>query len=201
MSNTPALPDQAYPIDSLDGYSSNGRTAGAPQEGGQSDVVRFLQAVLRYKWVVLIAIVIGAGGGFAAAKLVRPQYEAVGKIWVSDPRQSNSTLGPIREGALTESAGWVQLLKSFTVLDTVVLQRNLFVTVESPADQPLFASFGLKERFNTGTYRLNINADAKTYELATAEGSVVERGSAAAKLGDSRGFVWSPPASLWTASR
>src|SRR5262245_3187902 len=110
MSNIPAVPDPHGPIEPYNGAPFNGRTPAyaAPAEPGQLDVMRIIQAVYRYKWFVVAAFVVGAGAGVAASSLVKPQYEARGRIWIAESNNhGEGNQGPIREAPLLETFGWV----------------------------------------------------------------------------------------------
>jgi len=97
-----------------------GRYAPAPpgEDEGGINWSRYLSALVRYKWLVIVAL--GTVAGLVAARMVRPTYAAQAKIWVPAP-PAGSQGGPIRPAQLLSSAGWIELIKtSFVVLDDVV---------------------------------------------------------------------------------
>jgi capsular exopolysaccharide synthesis family protein len=204
MSNIPALPDPQGSIEPFaNGGQFNGRAPAyaPPAEAGALDIARLIQAVFRYKWFVVAALVLGAGAGLAASTFVKPHYEARGRIWIAESGgQDAGNQGPIREAPLLETYGWVQLLKSYAVLDSVVDKLKLFVTT-APADEPLFATFGLRDRFRVGSYRLTVNWNGTGYQLTTGDGQILENGPANSPVGATRGFLWTPPPATWTPNR
>ena len=165
----------------------------APPAGG-GDLVRFAMAVYRHKWLVLVLLAVGAAAGLAAARMVRPRYVAQGTVWIESTDRAAAAQGPIRSAELLQSYAWVELLKSYTVLDPVVRGERLYVEAASPADRAALATFSPGPRVRPGAYRLTVSADGRTWELATVEGRVVERGRAGEPVGARAGFAWSPPA-------
>src|SRR5439155_11389728 len=79
--------------------------------------------------------------GFGVARFVRPQYGAQATIWIDATERERwgqgQDRGPIRQGQLLDPQAWVDLLKSYVVLDQVVRDQRLFVSPESRADEPL----------------------------------------------------------------
>lgn len=170
-----------------------GYVEGRPPPAGTGDVVRLAAAVYRRKWWLLAALVAGLAGGVAVARLVHPQYAAQGTVWLETSERGGAAQGPIRTAELLQSYAWVELLKSYTVLDHVVRQERLFVQPGAAADAPLLASLALNERFVPGPYRLVGAADGG-WELYGAGGALVERGAAGTPAGARAGFALLPPA-------
>src|SRR3990172_1271990 len=121
--------------------------ASGPPPGAEGAVWhRYLASIRRYKWMVAAATVIGMGLGVAAARFVPPLYTAQATVWVQAPTQrpgQGADRGPIRQAELLTSAGWVDFLKSYVVLDPAIQRLQLYLTVEPPADSGLFVSFAL----------------------------------------------------------
>src|SRR5690242_17681931 len=113
------------PIEAAPGYAL------APVDGGGggeeepgTDPRRLLAAVLRYKWLVAAGGVLGAVAGFGMSRFKAPVYQAQATIWIepgAGPR------GPIQEGQLLQNTNWLDLLRSYTVLDSVVEEQRLFL--------------------------------------------------------------------------
>lgn len=169
-----------------------------PRDGG--DVVRLAAALWRRKWWVLAALAAGIASGVGAARMVSPQYVSQGTVWVETTDRGAANQGPIRTGQLLQSYAWIELLKSYAVLDHVVRAERLFVQPASAADARFFAGFGLEERFVPGRYRL-VAGEGGAWTLVSNDGSEVERGAAGTPVGRRAGFVWTPPAGALRAGR
>lgn len=159
------------------------------------DLRRYVAALLRYKWLVAGVTVVLTAAGLVASRFVKPQYVARATIWVQAPSSkggSNQSQGPIQPQELLQQSGWINLLRSFRVLDEVVRDMRLYVSSNAPEESALFASFGLRQRFATGRYTLSIAKDGQTYQLSDAAGSVVDRGAVGDSIGRSLGFLWAP---------
>ena len=151
---------------------------------------RYLVALARYKWVVLLGLALGTGGGILATRFVEPQYEALLTIWVE--RDIPGQPAPIQAGGLLGGEQWVDLLRSYVVLDPVVQDLRLYVQPKSRQDAPLFETFTLGERFSPGEYRLRVDDAGRTFELSH-KGVVVQRGTVGEPIGADVGFNWRPP--------
>jgi polysaccharide biosynthesis transport protein len=174
----------------------------AAPDGGDptNNFRRYIAAVLRYKWWIIILTVVGTSLGVVASRLVAPEYEAQATIWVETAGRNADRTGPIRSEGLLESSSWVELLRSYVVLDPVVVEKKMFVTPANPADSVLLRNFALEERFAPGRYRLRINQAAGTYALETTTGAAVERGVIGEPVGAVVGFKWTPELELASQS-
>src|SRR2546422_3432039 len=78
--------------------------AGLDDEESGLDWRRIVSALLRFKWLVLLAVALGLGGGFAATRKLPPVYSAQANDWVDllDPRGGGGSeeRGPIRPPGL-----------------------------------------------------------------------------------------------------
>ncbi len=157
---------------------------------------RYIAAVLRYKWLILAVTALGLAGGIGATKLVKPQYIAQAALWIQAQQRGGG--GPIRSAQLLETQGWVNLLRSYVVLDEVVRRQHLFVSYSQAKDSSVFSSLALQDRFAPGDYELLIDAAGKRFTLLTAEGSVVDRGDAGDSIGRQIGFSWQPSSEVLT---
>ena len=160
--------------------------------GGGGDLARLLAAVYRRKWLVLAVTAAGVAAGWGASRMVSPQYMAQGTVWIETTERGQANTGPIRSAELLQSYAWVELLKSYAVLDHVVREERLFVEPASPADRAPLAGFALTERFRPGRYRLAVSRDGATWVLSTHEGAEVERGRVGDPVGARAGFAWRP---------
>jgi tyrosine-protein kinase Etk/Wzc len=159
------------------------------------DWPRVLGAVMRFKWLILSVTLVGTAVGAAATLVVRPEYAARATIWIdeADRRDVNrGPSGPIRSGHLLDSQAWVDLLRSYVVLDQVVRDERLFLGVRRPTDASALRTFALAERYRAGAYRLRVDSAGQRYTLATTDGVELERGSVGDSIGARRGFLWVP---------
>src|SRR5690348_10242758 len=139
---------------------------------------RYWAAVRRFKWLVLGttagATLLGVVGGLR----VRPTYAAQATIWVQVPNRPARNEGPIWQGQLPISSGWMDLLQSYAVLDDVVRGLRLYVAPVEPADSDVLRGFGIKDPVLPGTYRLEVDSQGKRFTL-TAHGrdGIVQQGA------------------------
>src|SRR3989475_13067052 len=180
----PAIRDQSAPA--VLGRASPPHSATLGEEHPGPDWRRITSALLRFKWVVALMVTLGLGAAFAATRVLRPIYRAQANVWVDVPDRrgegGSDARGPIRQGALLDADAWVELLRSYVVLDQVVRDLRLYLDVKRPGDRGIFANFSVSDMFRPGNYRLGVSADGREYTLA-AEGMAPERGT----LGDSVG--------------
>jgi polysaccharide biosynthesis transport protein len=171
------------------------------------DVRRLGTAILRYKWLVLLIIILGSAAGVVVTRFLSAEYQAQATIWIEVPsgRQAagagQQTLGmPLQPGALLGQQAWLHLLSSFAVLDHVVMEQRLFLRPGPGSDAALFESFGVRDDVRSGQYRLVVAVDegGAGYTLETQAGEVLERGVAGDSVGAGLGFLWQPPVqALW----
>jgi succinoglycan biosynthesis transport protein ExoP len=190
--DAPYLPERnaMAPLDALPGPFM-GPPAPAP---GASSLRRYLSALRRYYWLAILSAVLGAGAAAVVFKLTPTEYIAQGAIWIArgqDPNQGQSQ-GPITQGQLLEEQAWVDLLRSFTVLDSVAMRERLFVRY-APGNDSVFGEFALEDRFRPGEYLLTITPDGSTYTLSDSRvGSTLETGRTGDAIGAVVGFIWAP---------
>jgi polysaccharide biosynthesis transport protein len=87
---------------------------------------------------------------------------------------------------------WTELIRSFVVIDTVVLKLSLFVEPSEPGDSAVFRGFDLSRRFQAGKYSLKINEAGNRYSLVSSAGAEVESGAVGDSIGRRAGFLWLP---------
>jgi capsular exopolysaccharide synthesis family protein len=161
---------------------------------------RITSALLRFKWVVILMVMAGLGAAVAATRVLRPVYVTQANVWVDVPDRRGGAAadarGPIRQGALLDADAWVELLRSYVVLDQVVRDLRLYLEVKSPGDRGAFTGFDVSDTFRPGDYRLTVS-DAGAYTLASSEGVELERGTLGDSVATRLGFRWVPaPGSL-----
>lgn len=168
------------------------------EEASGPDIRRYIAAILRHKWIVLLLMVLGGGAGVLATKVVGPVYEAQATLWLELGVGRN---GPITDAPVMLSFNWVDLLRSYTVLDSVVKEQRLFLSPKGPEDVAALRGFGLKERFQSGSYQLKVDDDGKAFTLALEDGAVMQRGNVGDSVGAAIGFSWLPSAAVMRPGR
>lgn len=165
-----------------------------PSGGGAgSKVRRYIQAVLRYKWLMLVLVVLGTSAGLLATRFVQPVFEAHGAVWISDvnPRGGGGNT-PGRGPELLPTGSWVELFRSFAVVDRVVEGKRLYISVENPADSSIVAGLRSTPNMPGGLYTFSVDPTGTTYTLSEKELGVVEQGAIGDSVGRRVGFLWAP---------
>lgn len=200
MNSRPLPAIRAQPAPAVLRRASPSATSSFPEERGP-DWRRISSALLRFKWVVILMVTLGLGAAVAATRVLRPVYKAQANVWVDVPgrrdERGTDARGPIRPGALLDADAWVELLRSYVVLDQVVRDLRLYLDVKRLGDRGSFIGFRVSDSFRVGEYRLSVSADGREYTLASAEGVNLERGTVGDSVGSQLGFRWAPaPGSL-----
>jgi polysaccharide biosynthesis transport protein len=151
---------------------------------------RYISAVRRYKWLMLLIIFVGASLGVAITRLVAPEYEVGATIFIASQASQNDR-GPIRAGSLLQAAAWVELLRSFRIIDPVVRRLTLYCIPQQASDSSLFREIGLKPQFRPGPYTLELDSSKARYTLLS-EKAVIETGALGDSIGRRVGLLWSP---------
>lgn len=156
------------------------------------DVRRYFLAVLRYKWLLVLALLVGGAGAYLAWNSVPVTYTARGNLWVEVERRGGTgDVAPIRAGGLLESNAWIELLRSYQVLEPVVIDQRLYV--QPPVEfAPAFANFGLGDPFAPGDYELRVGSAGEDFVLTTAQGQLVQQSNFGVAIGENVGFNWKP---------
>lgn len=170
---------------------------GSGEEGGL-DFHRYLAALRRYLWLVVLTTGAGLAGAFLYSRTVQPKYLARGTIWVQSLDYSQRNSGPIQSGDLLPSTGFVNLLHSFVVMDEVVRRTRLYLAPWHSADSTVFAGLTISDRMSPGDYKVVIDETGKQFTLQTLAGFVVQRGQLGDSIGTMLGLQWAPRATLFT---
>ena len=139
------------------------------EEAGGVDLRRYLFAILRYKWLLALALVVGTAGTYVAWTSVQATYTAEGNLWIEVESRRTSDVGPIRAGGLLEANAWIELLRSYQVLDTVAVRERLFLQVPSQ-HAPAFERFELEDQYTPGQYVLTVSQFGEDFVLTTGAG-------------------------------
>ncbi len=198
MPNTPGVPSQspALPAERL----AAGRLAHPPHGSAVSDEQaldwrRLLAAALRYKWLIVAVTLLGSAAGYGVTRYMPARYVAQTTLWFEVGSGGNR--GPIRTERLLDASAWIDLLKSYVVLDEVVRNLRLYLAAGSAAAWEPLRSFVLAEEFQPGHYRLQVDDSARSFTLMSGkERLVVERGAVGDSVGRAVGFRWVPAGTM-----
>lgn len=163
------------------------------EDEGGIDIQRYLAALQRHKWYVVGLALVGLAGGLIAALQVKPQYVARAAIQLPSPSRLQRG-DPTSTPPIVDGVGWIELLRSFQVMDEVVRQRRSYLKVRNVMDTTLFAGFDLSPAFVPGSYTVLRTADGRVRLMMSASAAVLEEAAAGDSLGRSVGFRWVPAA-------
>jgi len=168
-----------------------------------TDWRRFVSALWHFKWVVILSSILGTAGGIAAVRALKPMYVAQATVWIDVPdnRREPDRAGPIRPGGLLTSDAWIDLLRSYVVLDHVVREQRLYLELKTIEDTARFAAFGVTDTFRPGNYVLTVDDNGRDYVLAATKGPTLEHGVVGDSVGTKLGFRWAPTAALLPPGR
>ena len=152
---------------------------------------RYVSAVLRFKWLVLVCFVLGGVAALVVRQTVPVEYQTMATVSVEG--QQNSNQGPLVPQGLfgQQDDSWTDLLKTFSVMEEVVRRERRYLGLAAPGDSVLFSGFEIDTRFRLGSYVLS-PAGAGRYTLTSAEGTVIESGVVGDSIGRELGFLWQP---------
>ncbi len=156
---------------------------------------RYGSAVLRYRWWIVGLTALGVLGGAAASRLLRPRYLAQATVWMQTSERRGVERGPIGADQLLEASAWVDLLKSYVVLDQVVRERRLYLRIDT-RHRDAFAQFTVRDAFRPGRYRLVVDRVGGTFRLVGQGGVVLQHGAVGDSIGPALGFRWAPSAAV-----
>src|SRR5438094_9702181 len=136
----PGMPQRGISVFDLDGRESG------------VDWRRILSALLRFKWLIATFTLLGTVAGVGATRFIKPEYSAQAKIWIDVEGRHGADRGPtpIRPSQLLDAESWVDLLRSYVVLDQVVRDERLFVDPSSPADAQAREGLRVADQYRPG---------------------------------------------------
>jgi succinoglycan biosynthesis transport protein ExoP len=151
---------------------------------------RYHDVIKRHFLLILALVVVGSALGLFVARRVKPVYDTQVTVWINSG--TGQQTGPIRAGQLLPQTSWVDLLRSFAIVDSVVSSLHLNVFYTQPADSALVQNLESAPNLRPGTYVLRADRTTRTYVLATTNGIVIERGTVGDSVGRKLGFRWVP---------
>src|SRR5436190_1744251 len=165
---------------------------------------RYLMAARRYRWMVLGVTLLGTAAGVGLSLLLPPTYLARATVWIQVPSARARDIrdrGPIWQGQLPITSGWMDLLQTNVVLEDVVRRHRLYLTPRQPGDTDALATFGIKPHVRPALYRLVVDSIGKTFTLADKKHLVQLHGTVGDSIGAELGFAWVPPSGTLTPGR
>ena len=157
-------------------------------------------AIRRHRWIVLGILALAVVIGIVATRSAKPQYEVRATIWIEPETPLSDASGPIRTRELLNSSAWVELVRSYRIVDAVVQKLALYVQPQNPGDFAQFSNFGIANRFLPGKYAFRIDRTAKRWNLTLKDGTFSDSGNMADSVGRRAGLRWVAPASLFDGS-
>lgn len=164
-------------------------------------VARSLAAIKRYKWLVIAVIAIGSAAGFAVTRFVEPKYDVQASIWIAATPGRAGQIGPVSAPGLVNSdVAWMELARSFSVLDKVVGKLALYVYPDNAGDTLVVRELFPSDSLQPGPYQLQVRGNR--YQLVRPPQQrgekevVIERGAVGDSIGRGVGFLWQPSPEL-----
>jgi capsular exopolysaccharide synthesis family protein len=158
-------------------------------------------AIKRFWWLVAGLTAIGGAAGVFLAKHVQPTYEAHAAMWISDLGQNNNSAGAFKEPELLPPGSWIELFRSFAIVDRVIAQQHLWFTPKVLSDSVILDGLMPMGQTATGDYTLLIDSTGIRYTLSELKHGVVERGVVGDSIGRAVGFLWAPTAATFRGHR
>src|SRR6185312_4895997 len=158
--------------------------------GGGAKLRRYWAAVKRFRWLIITLAALGTTAGVIATRFIDPVFEARGALWIADVGTNNG--GAYRPPELLPNGSWVQLIRSFAVVDKVVARQRLWVKGKTWRDSVALAGIQPGQRTVPGDYTLWSDSTKGTYSLAEAQKGIFEHGRLGDSVGKSVGFAWVP---------
>jgi succinoglycan biosynthesis transport protein ExoP len=181
-----------------------GSRAHVPGMHGASEVepegipwARYIEALKRHALLILAIVIVGSSLGLLATRRIPAVYDVQSTVWIASGLSPQS--GPIRQEQLLPPSSWIELLRSYSIIEPVV--RNLRLNVHyRPADSMFFAGFESLPSLRPGEYVLE-SEPAGRYTLSNAKKVPIERGTLGDSIGKKLGFGWAPDARLFASGR
>lgn len=180
----------AIPTNGASAPAAWGSSAPAPATGNQWR--RYAGALRRNAWLVLLVLVLGTMGGLLATRLITPQYQAQATIWIPGNQPLGQSGGPIQAQEVVSPQAWVELIKSFAIIDRVVDRGRLYL-YSSRSDSAQLAGLEAARDVRPGAYTLAVAGNQ--YELSSGD-TLVERGVVGDSIGRPLGLKWAPSAEV-----
>ncbi|MGI9625517.1 MAG: polysaccharide biosynthesis tyrosine autokinase [Longimicrobiales bacterium] len=147
----------------------------------------------RYPWVIAAFVGVGIAISALAFWIREPEFVAQGAVWVDQVPEREGLLSMVT--APQSSRSWVELLRSWTVLDSVAIDAGLFVGRHPDVPEGVFDGLRTLGAVQAGSFGLLIRGDSIMLDEARTE--VIQRSAVGEPLGTPLGLSWIPdPADL-----
>ena len=157
---------------------------------------RYIDALKRHALLILAIVIAGSALGLLAARRVQAVYDVQSTVWIASGVSPQS--GPIRPQQLLPPTSWIELLRSYSVIEPVVRKLKLNVHYKQ-ADSAFFAGFEVLPSLRPGAYVLKAESGGH-YLLSDAKDVTIERGALGDPIGRKVGFAWAPDARLFSSA-
>ncbi len=202
--NLAPLPGNLPAAPGLVGGNTFAGASGGPRV---SPLFRYLAAVRRFKWLVLLLTLVGMGGGFLASRFIRASYAVDASILIGD---HPSNAGAVSANPVFQAMQWRENFNSYRILQPVAQAKRLYIigpkNVGAPPppagpsgpDKDLFNGFAIDDstpgKYVPGSYQLQISKDGQRWELQneTNPAKPKESGAVGDSIGRKFGFQWQP---------
>lgn len=161
---------------------------------------RYLRAVVRFKYLVLLTVILGIAAGVRLSQFIRPKYQVEAVFWVRVVSQYDVRDGPVRSSRLVTDVSWGDLLRSFMVLDDVVRKEKLYLR-PGPGSEPFLGEFEVGEDVRPGSYTFKVDRYDPIFTLTDELGVVLQRDTLGKPVGADFGFKWTPAAEAISPGR
>jgi polysaccharide biosynthesis transport protein len=201
MSVRLAPPVAPVPYTNSVSYAAGGPGFASAPFGGEPEGVpwaRYIEAFKRHIILILAIVGIGTALGLYAARRVKPVYDVQATVWIAAGVSQQT--GPIRPQQLLPATSWVELLRSYAIIEPVVRTRHLNLFYKQPSDSLFFRDFVSLPTLRSGSYTLTVDSKQR-YVLSTGKGLALEQGAVGDSIGRKVGFGWAPDASLLKSAR
>ncbi|MGV3707210.1 MAG: polysaccharide biosynthesis tyrosine autokinase, partial [Gemmatimonas sp.] len=163
----------------------------APQAAAGPNVQRYVSALGRFKWLILLFGVLGGAGGYVATQFVDPSYEVESNITMDLGSNVGTTQGgAFQDNASLDESSWINLLRSYSVVDPVVMKQKLYLELANESDSVVFRDFNVSPVLIGGDYTLKV--DGRNWRLLINSSIPVDTGVVGDSIGLNRGFLWEP---------
>lgn len=165
-------------------------TLSPPDDG--VDWIRLLSALKSRKGFAIFVVVVGTALGVGASRLMPPSYLVEARLWIESSTRASAASGPIQSSQLFETNAWEELLRSYRVLEQVVRDQRLYLSVASASGTAALSRFSIAEEVVPDEYVLQTDEAGTRFVLTTKKGNVVDRGLVGDSIGRNVGFLWAP---------
>ncbi len=171
--------------------------------GGQrtSPLSRYLSALKRFKWLVLLTLLLGLGSGVMVSRTLKETYIVKATMLLSMPAGES---GPIAAGAVLPGDQWEKFMRSYQALEPVARMHRLYLigpkrlggpmapNGPSGPDASLLEDFDFNGTYVPGKYEFKVSEDGKSWELLELQSGRKQLGAVGDSVGTSFGFTWVP---------